>query len=61
MEDNISIKTGETFAPAFFTALAKHGVADEAMARRATGHPRAAGLVGARPVLQASLRPHLII
>ena len=32
MQGNISMRTAESFAPAFFTALAEHGIVDEAMA-----------------------------
>ena len=42
MQGNISMTTAQTFAPAFFTALAQHGIVDQAMAgaRRAVReHP----------------------
>ncbi len=32
MQGNISMTTAQTFAPAFFTALAQHGIVDQAMA-----------------------------
>ena len=32
MQGNISMTTAQSFAPAFFTALAQHGIVDQAMA-----------------------------
>jgi CHAT domain/SIR2-like domain len=54
MQGNISMETATTFAPAFFTALARHGIVDEAMAAgRRTIHDRRDWWV---PVLFSRLR-----